>query len=133
MKMEAYLVFLWPNCRVDEPSTDLSSFCATFLPSSSLSLFLSAHFTRELAFRFRTIPGRSGNPSSLSFQMFLPPDKVSDHIFCIVRTILMHDRPVSTKLIRNEIRYYFSMKDYSDFHDCVSKKKKRIKKITRSL
>lgn len=62
-------------------------------PSLSLSLlFLFAHFTRELAFRFRTIPGRSGNPSSLSFQMFPPPNdgEASDDIFCIVRRILMH-------------------------------------------
>lgn len=57
MKMEAYLVFLWPNCRVDEPShTDLSSFYATFL-----SLFL--HFHKGLS-------PLSSLPFSLSLSLF---------------------------------------------------------------
>lgn len=66
MKMEAYLVFLWPNCRVDEPShTDLSSFYATFLSlspfsqgvkSSILSPFLSLSFSFSL---FSILPASS--------------------------------------------------------------------------
>lgn len=59
MKMEAYPVFLWSNCRVDEPRTDLSSFYSTFL---SFSFFLPRSrrgYVPRLVFLFPILPTSS--------------------------------------------------------------------------